>query len=137
MVEFSSLDGADLSGYKAPRPLGVHGTLGLINIDQDVFLCVITASYPAATVRPGETVERIVSVEFYCLNRADYDEDPYGGSIGRSDWSGGYVKGFENQAADQREGAPEHPCLALQKLLSSGTFYYSVDFDLTNRLQNR
>jgi hypothetical protein len=43
----------------------------------------------------------------------------------------------ENQAADQREGAPEHPCLALQKLLSSGTFYYSVDFDLTNRLQNR
>lgn len=31
----------------------------------------------------------------------------------------------------------EHPCLALRKLLSGGTFYYSTDFDLTNRLQNR
>ena len=31
----------------------------------------------------------------------------------------------------------EHPCLALKKLLGGGTFYYSTDFDLTNRLQNR
>jgi len=31
----------------------------------------------------------------------------------------------------------EHPCLAIKKLLSGGTFYYSTDFDLTNRLQNR
>ena len=30
-----------------------------------------------------------------------------------------------------------HPCLALSKVLGGGTFYYSVDFDLTNRLQNR
>jgi len=31
----------------------------------------------------------------------------------------------------------EHPCLALKKLLSGGTFYYSADFDLTRRLQDR
>lgn len=35
------------------------------------------------------------------------------------------------------EGLTEHPCLALKKLLSSGTFYYSSDFDLTRRLQER
>jgi hypothetical protein len=35
------------------------------------------------------------------------------------------------------EGQPEHPCLALKKLLSSGTFFYSADFDLTRRLQKR
>lgn len=27
--------------------------------------------------------------------------------------------------------------MELKKVLSSGTFYYSVDFDLTNRLQSR
>jgi hypothetical protein len=31
----------------------------------------------------------------------------------------------------------EHPCLALKKLLSDGTFYYSDGFDLTSRLQER
>lgn len=31
----------------------------------------------------------------------------------------------------------EHPCLALKKLISDGTFYYSGDFDLTSRLQDR
>lgn len=36
-----------------------------------------------------------------------------------------------------RQTIVEHPCLAIKKLLSGGTFYYSTDFDLTNRLQNR
>jgi hypothetical protein len=31
----------------------------------------------------------------------------------------------------------EHPCLALRKLLNSGTFFYSADFDLTRRIQKR
>jgi len=35
------------------------------------------------------------------------------------------------------EGVFEHPCAALRKMISEGTFYYSVDFDLTNRLQDR
>jgi hypothetical protein len=35
------------------------------------------------------------------------------------------------------ESPLEHPCMALKKLLSSGTFYYSSDFDLTRRLQQR
>ena len=38
---------------------------------------------------------------------------------------------------NQSDEPPVHPCLALSKVLGSGTFYYSVDFDLTNRLQNR
>ena len=39
--------------------------------------------------------------------------------------------------SEYRESPVEHPCLALKKLLGGGSFYYSVDFDLTNRLQNR
>lgn len=37
----------------------------------------------------------------------------------------------------RREPVLEHPCLALRKLLSGGSFYYSADFDLTSRLQDR
>ena len=36
-----------------------------------------------------------------------------------------------------RDPALEHPCLALRKLLSGGSFYFSSDFDITNRLQRR
>lgn len=64
IVEFAAVDDVDLSDYKSLRLLGVHGTLGLINVNQDVFLCIITAASSVATVRPGETVQRIVSVEF-------------------------------------------------------------------------
>ena len=38
---------------------------------------------------------------------------------------------------NSRDPPMEHPCLALRKLLDDGTFYYSVDFDLTNRVQDR
>ena len=61
-VEFASLRSVDLTGY---RVLGEgHGTLGLITLDEDVFLCVVTGSSRAATVRPGETVSRIDNVDF-------------------------------------------------------------------------
>lgn len=42
-----------------------------------------------------------------------------------------------DQGRGQQPGGAEHPCFALKKLLSGGTFYYSRDFDLTNRLQDR
>jgi SacI homology domain len=45
--------------------------------------------------------------------------------------------GLDYTYQNRKEPAFEHPCSALKKLLSSGTFYYSVDFDLTNRLQDR
>jgi len=38
--------------------------LGLITLNNDVFLCVITGSEEVATVRPGETVQKIFAVEF-------------------------------------------------------------------------
>lgn len=37
----------------------------------------------------------------------------------------------------KRDASLEHPCAALRKLLSGGSFYYSADFDLTSRLQER
>src|SRR5690349_12848724 len=57
MVEFSSRDQLDLSDYRVLS--SAHGTLGLITLDNDVFLCVVTGASQVATVRPGETVQRI------------------------------------------------------------------------------
>lgn len=63
-VEFTALENCDLSSYRLVRASGIHGTLGLINIDADVYLCVINAAIKVATVRPDEHVQKILSVEF-------------------------------------------------------------------------
>ena len=71
------------------------------------------------------------------MNRADYDSDLH-------DQFDPYVNdavSLENHerisAGHGGEAAFEHPCAELKKILSGGTFYYSVDCDLTNRLQDR
>lgn len=63
-MEFSRLNAVDLTDYRTLHSSAVHGTLGLININADVYLCVISGAVRVATVRPGETVQRILSVEF-------------------------------------------------------------------------
>lgn len=137
MVEFSELDSIDLSDYRTFSPRPVHGTLGLIAIGHDVFICVVTGASVVATVRPGETVQKIHGVQFFCLNTTEYDEiitddiDPYPKNSQGED---SYTYG---QTLSRRDSMAEHPCLEIQKLLSNGTFYYSTDFDLTNRLQAR
>jgi hypothetical protein len=64
MVEFSALESVDLSDYKGLSLLPVQGTLGLITISDDVFICVVTGATRVATVRPGETVQKIDAVDF-------------------------------------------------------------------------
>jgi hypothetical protein len=132
MVEFADVSTLDLSDYRTLSPLPIHGTLGLITINNDVFICVVTGTTKVASVRPGETVEKINGVEFHCLNSSDYDNtfsdnlDPYD------------AEGQDyGQNLSRRDPLLEHPCLELQKLLGNGSFYYSTDFDLTNRLQDR
>ena len=64
LVEFSALNAVDLTEHREVHGSPVHGTLGLINIKTDIFLCVITGATRVATVRPGETVQKITSVDF-------------------------------------------------------------------------
>lgn len=49
MVEFTAHKDVDLTDYRVLRASGVHGTLGLININADVFLCVISGAIRVAT----------------------------------------------------------------------------------------
>lgn len=134
IVEFSPWESADMEGYRPLSSLAVHGTLGLVSLNNDVFLCVVNGTAKVASVRPGESIQRILSVEFHCLSRPDYDHllidqvNPFpDDSLGEDGFNHGH------------KGDPllEHPCMALKKLLSGGSFYYSADFDLTKRLQDR
>ncbi|KAF2176670.1 hypothetical protein K469DRAFT_645357 [Zopfia rhizophila CBS 207.26] len=137
MVEFSTVEEVDLSEYRALSMANVRGTLGLITVNGDIFLVVVSGASKVATVRPGETVQRIHSVGFYCLNSSSYDHifndeiNPYPTDTIDDE---GFEMGF---GRGKGEAPLEHPCLALKKLLSSGTFYYSSDFDMTRRLQER
>ncbi|CAK3847770.1 Inositol-1,4,5-trisphosphate 5-phosphatase 1 [Lecanosticta acicola] len=135
IVEFSPWESQDMQGYRAlSASQPVHGTLGLVTLNGDVFLCVVNGSRKVATIRPGETIQRIHSVEFHCLNSSTYDHllndqvNPFPTDDLDAD---GYDHG------GHREPLNEHPCMALRKLLSGGSFYHSADFDLTKRLQDR
>src|SRR5690606_30200329 len=81
MVEFSPTSDKVLKDYRPLTPRPIYGTLGLIAVNDEVFIAVITQASRAATVRPVETVERIGNVAFYCLSSANYDDvvplDPY------------------------------------------------------------
>ncbi|CAK7566179.1 MAG: Inositol-1,4,5-trisphosphate 5-phosphatase 1 [Sporothrix epigloea] len=134
MVEFSRISKGMLSDYRPLSPRPVYGTLGLISVNQDVFLSVITQALRVATLRPGETVEMIQQVQFFCLNSNEYDDvlstfDPWDLD---TDSATAYSQGLS-----RREAPVEHPCQDLIKLLGNRSFYYSTDFDMTNRLQDR
>ncbi|KAL9943732.1 hypothetical protein ACHAP6_007043 [Verticillium nonalfalfae] len=139
MAEFTPLSKHTLSDYRSLIPRPIFGTLGLIAVDGDVFLSVVTHATRVATIRPGETVEKISSVAFFCLNSDRWDDvvsidnlDP-----DLSDASSVYGPAGYGQNLSRREITVEHPCHDLRKLLSNGSFYYSTDFDVTNRLQDR
>lgn len=140
MVEFAPVSKRLLQDYRRLTHRPIYGTLGLIAVNNDVFISVITHASRTATVRPGETVERIAGVAFYCLSSADYDDvvplEPVEPEF--SDSSSVYTQSTTySQGLSRRDVPIEHPCHDLRNLLSNGSFYYSTDFDLTNRLQDR
>ncbi|THY13234.1 hypothetical protein D6D02_04808 [Aureobasidium pullulans] len=134
MVEFARVADTDTTDFRSLSSLTVFGTLGLITINGDIFLCVVNGAQRAATVRNGENVLKITSVEFHCINKSDYDSL----TLDR-------LNNFSTDDLDEdnfdhyhaKDPVLEHPCMAMKKLLSGGSFYYSADFDLTRRLQDR
>jgi hypothetical protein len=61
-VEFAPYASLDFTGYRTIG--GAQGTLGLITLNNDVFLCTVTTASQVATPRPGETVQKIQLVDF-------------------------------------------------------------------------
>lgn len=64
IVEFLDRSSVDLDNYRPVSSQQCLGTLGLITLNGDVFLSVITGAREVASVRPGESVSRIHAVEF-------------------------------------------------------------------------
>ncbi|ROT40046.1 synaptojanin-2 [Sodiomyces alkalinus F11] len=139
IVEFTPRSENTLSDYRPLISRPIFGTLGLISVDGDVFISVISHATRVATLRPGETVEKIASVSFFCLNSDRWDDVVAVESLDPewSDAASTFPPSPYGQNLSRREVTLEHPCQDLRKLLGNGTFYYSTDFDLTNRLQDR
>ncbi|KAK7228548.1 hypothetical protein V2G26_000718 [Clonostachys chloroleuca] len=140
MVEFTPVTQKLLKDYRPLSHRPVYGTLGLIAVNGEVFLSIITQAARVASVRPGETVEQIGGVAFYCLSSADYDDVVPLDAVEpeMSDAVSTYAQNSPyGQNLSRRDVLPEHPCHELRKLLSNGSFYYSTDFDVTNRMQDR
>lgn len=72
-------------------------------------------------------------INIVCINRSDYENglDYELGSRFAAE-EPNYSSGYEG-----RDVVTDHPFLALKKLLNDGSFYYSLDFNLTDRLQDR
>lgn len=147
VIEFTSKDEVNLKSYKKLTDREIHGFMGLIEVNGDYYLCAITGKIQVAAPIPGETINKIFSVDFYCINKGTWDGvelDPNGYAM-MPDVERGYDDQFRSGTTNGGSGAngggdgsaQRHPCHELKKLLSTGGFYYSSNFDLTSTLQNR
>ncbi|EJU06333.1 inositol polyphosphate phosphatase [Dacryopinax primogenitus] len=150
VVELLHKKDVDLNGVTRLCHRPVHGTLGLINVANELFLAVVTSASEIGDIRTStqtESVQRINTVMFYSLNSATFDDlimaatdmplspslqdvtdaerDPYSPAYGSS--------------TPQQTTAYDHPCAPLTKILSGGTFYYAAlpFWDISSRLEKR
>lgn len=118
------------SSYQKMSSHEVHGFIGLIELEGFIFICTITGKTKVAQPIPGETVNKIYAVDFFCLNDSQWD-------FVELDSNGYPVTSEDDYRGEQSPSYPGHPCHELRKLLSNGSFYYSSNFDLTSILQKR
>lgn len=118
----------DLARYVEVKSRIHHGLLGLVSINGDVFVALITGvqkvGFPRWTLQngqlnPSENVFKVLDVDFHSLDLPIYDH-----------------LHFEITEQNYEKLVHEHPCGFLKKLFSDGTFYYSRDFDISNVLKN-
>lgn len=128
-IELVPKNDLDNHGFKKLSLREIYGFVGLIEIDGLIFIGTITGKSKVAQPIPGETVNKIFAVDFFCLNDSRWDFVEIDAS--------GYPVVSDNDTQDYQESSPRHPCYELRKLLSNGSFYYSSDFDLTSTLQHR
>ncbi|KAF8204786.1 inositol polyphosphate phosphatase [Pholiota molesta] len=142
IVEFLPKDQVDLASLVRLTNRVVKGCLGLIAVENDVFLAVITSATEVGNTRPSgtksESVARIHEVSFYSLTSSTWDDlsaatvDP---SLGPESAEPAYRETY----GQSTQTVYEHPCMPLTKILSSGSFYYAVEsqWDLSSRLAVR
>ncbi|EJD53563.1 inositol polyphosphate phosphatase [Auricularia subglabra TFB-10046 SS5] len=147
VVEFLPKEEVSLSGVTKLTSRPVIGCLGLINVQNDVFLVVVTAALEIGNLIPSSsnsyTVSRILETAFFSLTASTFDELPTSGDALPSPI--GYEhpelrNDYISQAGQSGGSIYEHPCAALTKIFATGTFYYASDprhWDISTRLAER
>lgn len=117
-------------GFEKLSNLEIFAFIGLIEVDGYLFLGTITGKREVAQPIPETSINKILAVDFFCLNYDKWD--------GLDIDDNGYIVD-DNKSKSPKKSNEElrHPCWAIMKLLSNGTFYFSNDFDLTSTLQTR
>ncbi|KAJ3256506.1 hypothetical protein HK103_005504 [Boothiomyces macroporosus] len=105
------------SGYALLYQRPVQGCLGILSVDSELFVGIVTEHEQVAKFE-GNDIYVIKRVDFHCINSNKYERVTI------------------NPESDEKD-VIVHPCLELVKLLQSGSFYYSNTFDLTRNLQSR
>ncbi|KAI8916567.1 SacI homology domain-containing protein [Powellomyces hirtus] len=127
-ARFQPSDTIDLSGQQfsllLQRP--VYGTIGLVQVENDLFIGVVTEAVKIAELEDAP-IYRIQKVNFYSLISDRYDAveqpDP--------------LRPTNPTYLEEPTGPTIHPCQALIKLISTGSFYFSPTMDLTRSAQRR
>ncbi|KAK6200271.1 inositol-1,4,5-triphosphate 5-phosphatase [Scheffersomyces amazonensis] len=129
------------NGFKPLLSREVFGCLGLIHLDQQTFVAIISGAITnVANPVNYESVDKIFGVEFISLNSDEWDFinlDSNGMPIITALAVDDNYDGNYDSSGSSTPTRFVHPCFELKKLLSNGSFYYSNDFDLTSTLQSR
>lgn len=146
-VEFVPKDEVDFSNIIRLTARQVQGCLGLINIENEIFLAVVTQAISIGNIRPTaekpEEVNRIQEVAFFGLNTSRYDDlsAAEGALPSPVHLESSEVLGRESQYgySQAQPSIYEHPATAIVSLFTSGTFYYTPApvWDISSRLSQR
>ncbi|CAE6395108.1 unnamed protein product [Rhizoctonia solani] len=149
VVEFLRKEDVDLVGAIRLTQYEVMGCLGLISVGGELFLAIVTSAAVIGNLTPNPTrqeqVSKIREVAFFSLNSNTYDDlslasnAPTSPTIGAYETNDSYDRDPFGQQTQTTQPVYEHPCAALSKIMSSGTFYYASDgkWDISSRLQVR
>ncbi|KAG2156260.1 SacI homology domain-containing protein [Suillus clintonianus] len=145
IVEFLPKDDVNLTSAVRLTSRIIKGCLGLISVENDTFLAVVSSATEVGKTRPSdsqpESVAKIHEVSFYCLTSNLWDDFPASQDTLLNPENVDALMTREQQHYSQSTTPPvfEHPCMPLTKILSSGSFYYALDpaWDLSSRLPVR
>ena len=132
------------------RPKTLFALHGHLKLATDLFLVVITSATEIGNTRPTadspESIAKIHEVNFFCLTSSVWDDLSL---VGDALPSPSYTEQVDVmalretrdsfQANSVQPALFEHPCAALKKILSSGSFYYALGphWDISSRLAER
>ncbi|KAG2154990.1 phosphoinositide polyphosphatase [Suillus bovinus] len=145
IVEFLPKDEVNLTSAVRLTSRVIKGCLGLISVENDTFLAVVSSATEVGNTRPShsqpESVAKIHEVLFYCLTSHSWDDFSASQDTLLNPENADALMTREQQQHSQSTTPPvfEHPCMPLTKILSSGSFYYALDpaWDLSSRLPVR